>query len=482
VHPGAAEMAVSVWVALAPLAEKLAAHAQGRRNSSPCGARGAADIADYTRFVRSMECDAPCACMQSAEDSTLTIKHGLRLLVSVLSLAGALSTTLVLAVHHVPQAGPLVANSLRAVIGIAAVARLEEMVASAEDNVMRLRWRGEPSRSLQEMSPSFTPLEEHASEPTAPSPLLPTAPAVSAFTPAPILPPYPEVAAEGDGRWLAVPDPERPAAPALMYKTLIHPDPERRWSELFLVAMPSSAIRLVAVPGTAEPSSDNPEAQHLRQRGLIPANRRDQLLAAFNGGFRSEHGQHGMLVDGVLLLPPRPDMCTIAGYVDGTLQIGTYSRLAAQAQKPIWFRQTPRCMVERGALHAGLRDTNSRGWGSSLEGETVVRRSALALSQDGEVLYMALTNFTTARALALGMQAAGGWNVAQLDINQSFPKFLLFPRDAAGIRHATSLFAGFLFEPNEMLDEGAERDFFYVIRRPGNEAVSAVGVLAQRAN
>lgn len=412
----------------------------------------------------------------------MTSKRGLRLLLSSLSLAGALSATLVLAVHHVPQAGPMVANSLRAVVGIAAVARLEELVAAAEDHVMRLLWRGEPSRSLQEVSESFPPSELHASEPSAPSPPLATPPAPSVFTPPPILPPYPEVAAEGDGLWLPVPDPERPAAPALMYKTLIHPDRERRWSELLLVAMPSSAIRLVPVPGTAEPSSDNPQAHQLRQRGLIPANRKGELLAAFNGGFRAEHGQHGMLVDGVLLLPPRPDMCTIAGYVDGTLQIGTYSRLVAQAQKPLWFRQTPRCMVERGALHAWLRDTNSRGWGSALEGETVIRRSALALSQDGEVLYMALTNFTTARALALGMQAAGGWNVAQLDINQSFPKFLLFPRDAQGVRHASSLFAGFLFEPDEMLDEPAERDFFYVVRRPGNEAVGALGVLAQRAN
>jgi len=302
------------------------------------------------------------------------------------------------------------------------------------------------------------------------------------FTPAPVLPPFPEVAAEGDGRWVAVPDPERPAAPALMYKTLIHPDPERHWSELFLVAMPTSAIRLVVVPGTAEPSSENPAAETLPHRGLIPADQQGQLLAAFNGGFRAEHGQHGMLVEGVLLLPPRPDMCTIAGYADGTLQIGTYTQLLAQARRPIWFRQAPRCMLEHGALHPGLRDTDARGWGSTLEGETVIRRSALALSQEGDVLYMAVTNSTTARALALGMRAVGAWNVAQLDVNESFPKFLLFPRDAAGIRHATSLFSGFLFERHEMLEEPAERDFFYVARRQSTEPLEAAGALARRAN
>jgi len=417
-----------------------------------------------------------------ARESTLKLGRGLRLMVRGLTLAGALNAALVLAVHHVPQVGPIVANSLRAVIGIGAVARLEELLASAEDNVMRLRWRGEPSRSLEAISPSTTPVEAPAAETVSPSRPVAMLPVAPVFTPAPVVPPYPDVAAEGDGRWVAVLDPERPTAPALMYKTLIHPDPERRWSELFLVAMPSSMIRLVAVPGTAEPSSENPALAKLPHRGLIPADQKGALLAAFNGGFRAEHGQHGMLVDGVLLLPPRPDMCTIAGYADGALQIGTYSRLIAQARKPIWFRQSPRCMLEQGALHAWLRETNSLGWGSALDGETVIRRSALALSQDGEVLYMAVTNYTTARALALGMQAAGAWNVAQLDVNQSFPKFLLFPRDAAGIRHAASLFAGFLFERDEMLDEPAERDFFYVVRRQDNEHLGALGVLAQQAN
>jgi hypothetical protein len=124
-------------------------------------------------------------------------------------------------------------------------------------------------------------------------------------------------------------------------------------------------------------------------------------------------------------------------------------------------------MVEDGVLHPGLRDPKARRWGSTLEGDTVIRRSAIALSQDGYTLYVAVSNYTTASVLAQGMRAAGGWNVSQLDVNYSFPKFLLFPRDRAGVRHAASLFKGFLFEPNEMLRDPASRDFFYVVRRHG---------------
>jgi len=419
------------------------------------------------------------------------------LLVGGLTFLGAMGAAVVLAVHHVPQAGPLIANSLRSVIGIEAVARLEETVASLEDRVMR--WRAEPPRSLSSLSPDivgadvapaplpaaslappeplaalpppaemtvacFEPSEAPADAITAPSAAVPAAqPRV--FSPKNIKLPFPEVAAQGDGVWVPVPDPEHPEAAPVMYKTLLHPDPERPYAELFIVAMPSAVIKLRSVPGTEEPATENPDVRSIAYRGFIPSDQRSELLAAFNGGFRAEHGHHGMMVDGVTLVPPRVDMCTVAGYEDGSLQIGTYSRLSALPQKPMWYRQSPRCMVEQGSLHPGLRDPNARGWGATLEGETVINRSAIALSEDGEALFVAVTNFTTARALALGMRAAGGHNVAQLDVNRSFPKFLLFPRDESGVRRPASLFKGFLFDREEMLDEPNPRDFFYVVRR-----------------
>lgn len=412
------------------------------------------------------------------------------LVIGALTLLGALGAGAVLAVHHVPQAGPLIANSLRQVIGIEGVAALEEMVASAEDTVMRLR--DQPPRSLSEMSPPIgadappaaaaprPPIDATINQPASavdPDAALdssePPEPPEPVFAPTPIQPPYPEVAAAGDGVWVPVPDPEHPESPILMYKTLIHPDPERRYAELFIVAMPSALVRLTSVPGTEEPASENPAAARIPNRGFIPEAQRDDVLAAFNGGFRAEHGRHGMMVNGVTLVPPRADMCSVFGYEDGSLQIGTYSRLAALPEKPIWYRQTPRCMVERGALHPGLRDPNARGWGATLEGETVIRRSAIALSEDGQTLFVAVTNFTSARALALGMRAAGGHDVAQLDVNRSFPKFLLFPRDQNGTRRAASLFSGFLYRPDEMLEDANPRDFFFVTRRAGYERTMA---------
>jgi hypothetical protein len=394
------------------------------------------------------------------------------------SVFGALGALVVL-VQTLPQGGPLVANSLRRVIGIDAVARLEEAAAAAEDAVMRARFEGAPSRSLKAVTQTIVSEAPTPGAAVVPASQLsvpredvlarPSTSVAPALALAPIQPPYPEVAADADGVWVPVPDPEHPAEPALMHATLIHPDRERGYAELFVVALPSAAILLRPAPGSEEPASDNPRAATLPSRGLIPARTRERLLAAFNGGFRAEHGRHGMMVDGVTLLPARADMCTVAGYADGTLQIGTYSRLRALAEKPRWYRQSPRCMVEDGVLNARLRDPNAKGWGATLDGDTIIRRSAIALSRDRATLYVAVSNYTSARSLALGMQAVGGWSVAQLDVNKSFPKFVLFPRDARGARHAESLFEGFMYQPHEMLDEPSQRDFFYVLRRDGEE-------------
>lgn len=95
----------------------------------------------------------------------------------------------------------------------------------------------------------------------------------------------------------------------------------------------------------------------------------------------------------------------------------------------------------------------------------MIRRSAIGLDAAGKVLFIGVSNDTTARALALGMQHAGASNVAQLDVNWSYPKILVFPRAASGRRIAQSVFKGFVFRSDDYIARPAPRDFFYVIRR-----------------
>ncbi|HMJ11379.1 MAG TPA: hypothetical protein VK524_08220, partial [Polyangiaceae bacterium] len=71
-----------------------------------------------------------------------------------------------------------------------------------------------------------------------------------------------------------------------------------------------------------------------------------------------------------------------------------------------------------------------------------------------------------ARAIATGMFHAGAVDVAQLDVNWSYPKFVLFePGEAGPERKAVALAPGFEFSEDEYIRKRSIRDFFYVMRR-----------------
>jgi len=362
--------------------------------------------------------------------------------------------------HRVPGAAPAVADAARAVLGDEAVAALEDGLYCIEDGVKRrvyagarpqAHWRVDPPRVPAKSDAAVAPAHAHAnSEPT-------TAPPV--FRPKDVGPLYLKQHAEGDGVWLAA-EPEPTADTPVSFKTLIHPDPERSYAELFVVALDLERVRLHAVAGSAEPENEAPGARAYSREAAIPAPHRRALLAAFNGGFKSTHGHFGMQVDGVTLAPAKPGACTIAGYPEGELRIGTFAELAEPARMS-WYRQTPRCMVEAGVRHPAL--TNSRSWGATLDGKTVIRRSAVGLNTERSVLFVGISNSTTAEALARGMQHAGATTVAQLDVNYSFPRFLFYAHTDEGV-NTIPVAEGFVYTEGQYLKGRSERDFFYLTR------------------
>lgn len=368
----------------------------------------------------------------------------------------ALAASASLCVTSVPECGPLLANGLRTVIGRSAVTFLEERVAWLDDHRKRLVRSERQPRAIRDVQ---------ALAPTASGHLAPVA-TERVFQLAELTPPFVEVAAPGDGTWRPLPDPERPDAPAIVLQTMLHPDRRRSWAELFVIATEAARVQVFAVAGTAEPESSTPEGERYLRRARIAPEHEPALLFAFNGGFKAEHGRHGMMVEGVVLLPAKRGRCTVLGRGDGTLRVFSWPPKAGDSSDmdASWWRQTPDCLVEHGRINPALNDKATK-WGATLEGETVIRRSAIGLDASGKVLYVAISNSTTAYALAFGMQHAGAANAAQLDVNWSYPKILVFPRAASGRRTAQSVFKGFVFRPDDYVARPSSRDFFYVIRR-----------------
>jgi len=365
--------------------------------------------------------------------------------------------------NQVAWAGPLLADTARAVVGVDAVSRLEEIAYDAADRWNRF-WRSEAQPEAHwNTSPQVlvTPVPNFTTDALPPT----DAADKGEFPPANVGPLFREMAAPGDGVWVPVVDPNHPDEPPVLYKTLIHPDRKRSWGELFVVAIDLRRAQIFAAAGTLEPKASTQEGQQYKRRGVIPEVRYDGLLAAFNGGFKAEHGQWGMKVDDVTLLPPRDRGCTIAGFADHTLRIGTWTALKESEPEMRFWRQTPSCMVEKGTLNPGLVNEESISWGAALGGGTVVRRSAFGLNPARNIAFVGVSNATTARAIATGMQHAGARDVAQLDINWSYPHFIMFRQSKAGQRQGYSLFDGFAYENNEYLSRAATRDFFYVVRK-----------------
>lgn len=374
-------------------------------------------------------------------------------------------------VHSVPWAGPLVANSLRAAIGKDNVARLEDFVYGWEDRVNRLVKRGEKPKAYWKVppegqgSPVVVPAPT-AVEPAMPEPTAQLEPAaLEPFQP-PAPGPYAEgYGAEGDGLWVPMIDPRRPSEVPRLYKTLLHPDKSRSWAELFVVAVDLQQVEVIPVIGYQEPRTDKPGAAEYKRFAKIPEEHYGALLGAFNGGFMAEHGGYGFAFDGVVFLDPKEQACSWVRYADGTFAVGTWSNLSSTVNEMVWFRQAPSCMYENGEMNPSLKHHQSRKWGATLDGNTVIRRSAVGLSADRKILYVGITNHTTAKVLAAGMHHVGAVDVAQMDVNWSYPKFVTYEPDKKGTLHPVALADGFEFSDNLYLRERSMRDFFYLARK-----------------
>src|SRR5688572_21745179 len=173
--------------------------------------------------------------------------------------------------------------------------------------------------------------------------------------------------APGDGEWVPIRDPRRPDEAPYMYKTLLHPDANRSWAEVFVVAVDLSRVKVYAVAGRNEPKSLEKEAQNYQRVARVPDAHHDLVLGAFNGSFMTEHGYYGMKVDGLTLVKARDKSCTIAVYPDAPMRIANWKAIADTEPKMEWFRQAPSCMYENGQLHPGLQAGGGAHWGATLD-------------------------------------------------------------------------------------------------------------------
>lgn len=365
------------------------------------------------------------------------------------------------AIHEVPWLGPALADGVRSVVGPAPVAWAEDVAYGAAD-WLRLKVGGDAAPKTYWELPEATPAQpsvaveaasEGAAGPKAPKSEPPPEGSI----------PFDNVRAEGDGRWIAMHVPSDGGSSGF-YKTLIHPDRMRPFAAVAVVAIDLSQLELHLVAGNDEPKSQSVKRDE--RPGVVPEEHRATLVAAFNGGFKAMHGNYGMRVGEKLFIPPRDIACTIGKAPDGALGIHTFSKMKDEEPSLSWFRQTPPCLVEAGEPNPGLLHEFNRNWGATVGGDTIIRRSALGLSKDKRYAYYALGDAVTAQSLGRAMQAVGAYDAAQLDVNYSYPRFMLYEASEAGVPMATApLLPDLKYSPTDYVGAPSQRDFFYVTRK-----------------
>jgi hypothetical protein len=251
-----------------------------------------------------------------------------------------------------------------------------------------------------------------------------------------------------------------------MVTTTVHPHKVKGFVFVAVVAIDLDATRVHLVAGTLEPASDAvPQA---RRPGLVPSDVSDRLLAVWNGGFMARHGKFGMKVGADTFVPPRDDACTVALYDDDSIRVATWPALSPTTPSMRAYRQTPPCLVEKGALHADLdSEYGAKKWGSAENGDRDIRRSALGVDATGRVLFYGMGEWVNAKMLAVAMKAAGAAAAAELDINWSYTRFVLFGRAAPDkpLEATTALVPKTKYTARGYVEKPAERDFFYLERR-----------------
>lgn len=271
-----------------------------------------------------------------------------------------------------------------------------------------------------------------------------------------------EPALPGEGHWRPFHYGPHPAgAPPVFWRTTVRVDPERpdAITELVLADPRVSELRMVG--GTEHPRSTTGEVG----TGMVPASERARTLAAFNGGFQAVHGNYGMIVDRTVLLPPLPQIATVATYSDGTALLGTWGD--ERTPLPLGLvslRQNLPPLADQGQFNPLGRKT----WGFTLKGSDPIFtwRSGLGVTRAGALLYAVCVR-CSADTLADAMVIADAEYAMHLDMNISNIGWEFWrPGADAGRIERQSLMVDMWRSEEPRYVEPHPRDFFYLVTRP----------------
>ncbi len=393
------------------------------------------------------------------KNSTLDVVHSPRRRRWMMLLGGVLislfvsTAGLTIVPAAFPALGANMADFLRTMVGPQPVARLESLSFALHDNLNRALSTdngGKPQIGWSNPNQPGESTSHNTQEPALTGPINPLLVHNRVVT-AP-----PQIGWQGYGPTVN--------GSSAMARAMIMLDPQRSYAGVALVRIDLSKLQLHMMPGYLEPSHPSGISQVIPGLGSVPPQDQSNLIAAFNGGFKGIHGHYGMMVNGVTLLPPIPNIATVAIYRDGHVQIGGWGKGILPSADIVAFRQNCPPLVEDGQLNPDLSLNNHLAWGYT--GNTdITWRTGLGITQDGRYLIYAVGNGTSAETLAKSLLTAGAYNAMQLDINEYYAHFYTYQSASQGSQmNEEQLLTQMTHSPHLYLTS-SPRDFFYLTIR-----------------
>jgi hypothetical protein len=207
-------------------------------------------------------------------------------------------------------------------------------------------------------------------------------------------------------------------------------------------------------PGLLEPAVTLP-----RGPTEVPMDRRSQLLATFNSGFKLADSGGGFALGGRTYAPMKRGMATFVGYSNGTFDVQAWAGGTDVPAGVAFARQNLPLIVENGHLNPNLSD--GPAWGVTVGNAIRVWRSGVGVDAHGNVIYAAANNQTVG-SLAAILVRAGAVRAMELDINSYWDSFITYSKPGAG--GAANLLPDMTRTPLRYLTSD-DRDFFAVYLR-----------------
>jgi hypothetical protein len=275
----------------------------------------------------------------------------------------------------------------------------------------------------------------------------------------------------GEGQWVAH-QPEWmhkiPGAPSPFYKTFVRPDPLRPYSKIIFVAMDTRQLDFDMEAGVDDPK---PTVGSFHGTGRIPRELKvaKRAVAAWNGGFKTEHGHYGMMLKKRVLLPPVPSGATAVVTDDGKFGMGAWQPSRDIPVDILSYRQNMDPLVEDGLLNPRGRTS----WGAVLPGQPKLvgqqtERSGLCITKARHTLYV-WGDDVGADALGKAMQLAGCDFGMHLDMNPYHTGFVFMSFDDAQLKNGKSeTLTPLMAISNRRYIDYNPKDFFYAMLRDPN--------------